>query len=87
MRRNDFVLKLMSIILFLAIASYIGLYIYDKANKTMETETLVRYTEEDSGIADGYIIRSETILTGGVSTVTLLARRAKANLQMRYPLR
>ena len=77
MRRNDFVLKLMSIILFLAIASYIGLYIYDKANKTMETATLVRYTEEDSGIADGYIIRSETILTGGVGTVTLLAREGE----------
>ena len=77
MRRNDFVIKLMSVVLFLAIAAYIGLYIFDKANKSFVTASVVRYTAEDSGSADGYIIRSETILAGGGSTVTLIAREGE----------
>ncbi|NLT13841.1 MAG: hypothetical protein GXY05_05815 [Clostridiales bacterium] len=77
MRRNDFVLKVMSAVLFLAIAAYIGLYIFDKANKSLVTAAAVRYTEEDSCSADGYIVRSETILPGGGGTITLLAREGE----------
>jgi hypothetical protein len=73
MLRSDFVIKLMSVVLFIAVAAYIGLYIFDKANKPLETTAAVRYTVEDSGSVEGYIIRNETVLTGGGSTVTLLA--------------
>jgi hypothetical protein len=77
MRRNDFVIKLMSVVLFVAVAAYIGLYIYDKANKNLITAPAVRYTAEDSGSAEGYIIRNETVLTGGGSTVTLMAEEGE----------
>ncbi len=73
MRRNDFVIKLMSVVLFVAIAAYIGFYIFDKANRTLVTAPAVRYTTEDSGSAEGYIVRSETILSGGGGAVTLIA--------------
>lgn len=73
MHRSDFVIKFMTVVLFFAIAAYIGIYIYDKADTSLVTTPVVRYTMEDSGSAEGYIIRSETVLDGGGSTVTLLA--------------
>ncbi len=73
MRRNDFVIKLMSIVLFIAVAAYVGLYVFDKANKTLVTAPAVRFTVEECGSAEGFIIRSETVLTGSGSAVTLIA--------------
>ena len=62
MKRSDFVMKLMSVILFLAVAAYIGLYFYQKANDPLKTQTAIRYTLEENGQAEGYVIRSETVL-------------------------
>ncbi len=73
MQRSDFVMKVMSAVLFLAIAAYIGLYIYNTANKKLVTTPAVRYTEMDAGHAEGYIIRSETLLEGAAGAMTLLA--------------
>jgi hypothetical protein len=73
LQRSDFVMKVMSAVLFLAIAAYIGLYIYNTANKKLVTTPAVRYTEMDAGYAEGYIIRSETLLGGADGAMTLLA--------------
>lgn len=72
MRRSDFIIKLMSAVLFLAIVAYIGIYIYKSANKPIVTVKAVKYTVEDSGSAEGYIVRDETVLTEGGSTATLM---------------
>jgi hypothetical protein len=72
-RRSDFVIKLMSVVLLVAIAVYIGLYIYNTAENPLKTTVAVRYTAEESGSADGYIVRTETVLTGGGSAITLMA--------------
>jgi hypothetical protein len=73
MLRSDFVMKLMSAVLFVAIAAYIGLYIVNAADKKLVTTPAVRYTVRDSGSTEGFIIRSETLLEGTAGTVTLLA--------------
>ncbi len=73
MLRSDFVMKLMSVVLFVAVAAYIGLYLYHSATNTFKTELVVRYTLEESGQAEGYIIRNETVLTGENGTFTLMA--------------
>ncbi len=73
MRRSDFVMKLMSVVLFIAIAAYIGLYIYQAADKPLKTTVAVRYTVEDTGGAEGYIIRTESVLSGDGNTATLMA--------------
>jgi hypothetical protein len=73
MLRSDFVIKLMSAVLFIAIAAYIGLYIFSAADKKLVTTPAVRYTIRESGNAEGYIVRSETLLEGAPGAVTLLA--------------
>ena len=59
MLRSDFVMKLMSAVLFVAIAAYIGLYIFNVADKPLKTAVAVSYIVEESGNTEGYIIRNE----------------------------
>ncbi len=73
MLRSDFVMKLMSVILFVAVAAYIGLYIYHSANDTLKTVPAVRYTIDESGVTEGYIVRNEVVLGGENGIVTLMA--------------
>lgn len=73
MLRSDFVMKLMSVVLLIAIAVYIGLYIFNVAGNPLKTTIAKRFTVEESCSAEGYIIRNETLLTGDVKAVTLLA--------------
>ncbi|SHI20109.1 hypothetical protein SAMN02745823_03339 [Sporobacter termitidis DSM 10068] len=73
MRRSDFLMKLMSVILLVGIVVYIAVYIYDKTENPLKTTVAVRYTAEESGDADGYIIRTEDVLDGDGATVTLMA--------------
>lgn len=72
MRRSDFVMKLMSVVLLVAIAVYIGLYIYNTAENPLKTTVAAKFTAQESGGADGYVVRDESVLTGGGSAVTLL---------------
>ena len=73
MLRSDFLMKLMSVVLFIAVAAYIGVYIYHSASNKLETEAAVCYTLEESGAAEGYIVRCETVLTGDDGIVSLVA--------------
>lgn len=72
MRRSDFLMKLMSVVLLVAITAYIGLYIYNTANNPLKTAFAGRYIVEDRGYAKGYIIRTESVLTSGNGVVSLL---------------
>ena len=73
MLRSDFVMKLMSVVLFIAVAAYIGLYIYHSAKNPLNTEPAVRYTVEESGNTEGYIVRNETVLPGEDGIVTRMS--------------
>lgn len=73
MLRSDFLMKLMSVVLFIAVVAYIGLYIFNAADKPLKTATAYSYTVEDSGSTEGYVVRSETVLQGETGTPTLMA--------------
>lgn len=70
-------MKLMSVVLLAAIAVYIGIYIYSSADNPLKTTMAVRYTAEESAAAEGYIVRTETVLTGEGGAVTLVASEAE----------
>ncbi|MDR3209921.1 MAG: hypothetical protein LBT36_04765, partial [Oscillospiraceae bacterium] len=64
MRRSDFFLKLISGALFLTLASYIGFSLYHTAKNPFLTTAALRYTVEELGAAEGYIVREETRIAG-----------------------
>ena len=77
MKRSDFVMKLMSVILFVAVAAYVGLYFYQKAHNPLKTEAAARYTLEETGETEGYIVRSETVLDDEDGIVALMAEEGE----------
>ncbi len=66
-------MKLMSVVLFIAIAAYIGLYIYKSSNQAYTTAPAMYRVVEDSAEARGYIVRNESILDGRDGALTLMA--------------
>ncbi|UOO37658.1 hypothetical protein IZU99_10520 [Oscillospiraceae bacterium CM] len=77
MQRTDFLMKVMTGILFIAIAAYIGLYIFNAVDKPLKTVVAVRSTLDESGRAEGYVVRSETVVTGGGSATLLVSEGEK----------
>ena len=69
MKRSDFFIRLITAVLFLAVASYIGVYIYNAVINTYVTTTAISFSIEETFPAHGYIVRSETILTDAGSAV------------------
>ena len=63
MKRTDFFMKLITAVLFLAVISYIGVYIYNAAINTYVTIPAVSFAIEDAFTAEGYIVRTEIVLT------------------------
>jgi multidrug efflux pump subunit AcrA (membrane-fusion protein) len=63
MKRSDFYIRIITVVLFLAVASYIGVYIYNAAINTYVTAPAVNYSVEETISGSGYIIRAETVLT------------------------
>jgi len=69
MKRSDFFIRLTTAILFLAVASYIGVYIYNAVIDPFETTVALGYSVEESFPAQGYIVRSETVITDSGNAV------------------
>jgi len=70
MKRSDFLIRLVSFVVFLAIAVYIGYAIIDAQLHPLSTVLAVRYTMEDAEETSGYIVREETPLAGARAVVT-----------------
>ena len=71
MRRGDLAIKLMSVVLFLAIAAYIGIYIYNNTgDRKMVTAVVQAYSQEETGRAEGYVVRREQLLPAGEGSAT-----------------
>ena len=62
MKRSDFFIRLTTGVLFLAVACYIGVYLYNALANPFETTPAVRYSIGETLPAQGYIIRTETVL-------------------------
>jgi len=73
MKRSDLYIKITTAVLFLAVASYIGVYIYNAVIDTFVTVSAIGYTLEETFSAQGYIVRSETVLSDmGATTLPIV---------------
>ena len=62
MKRSDFFIRLTTGALFLAVAFYVGFSLYDALVNTYETTRAISYSIEETLPAQGYIIRTETVI-------------------------
>ena len=62
MKRSDFYIKVITGVLFAAIAAYIGVYIYNSMINVFVTMPSVRYTVVEAAAAHGFAVRTETVL-------------------------
>jgi len=63
MKRSDFFIRLTTGVLFLAVASYIGISIYNAVTHTFVTIPAISYTIEETFTAEGFVVRDEMVLT------------------------
>jgi len=63
MKRSDLYIRLTTGVLFLAVASYIGVYLYNSIVNTYTTTTAFIYSIEETLEVHGFIVRTETVLT------------------------
>jgi len=69
MKRSDLFIRITTAVLFLAVASYIGVYIYNSAINTFVTADAISYIIEESYPAQGFIVRTETVIADDGDTV------------------
>ncbi|MDR2590481.1 MAG: hypothetical protein LBC71_05805, partial [Oscillospiraceae bacterium] len=62
MKRSDFYIRLTTGVLFLAVACYLGFYLYTAFANTYETTVAISYSVEETLATQGYIVRTETVL-------------------------
>jgi len=62
MKRSDFFIRLTTGVIFLAVACYAGVSLYNAFINTYTTTPAVSYAIEETLSADGYIIRTEIVL-------------------------
>jgi len=65
MRRSNLFIKLIAVVVFIAVASYIGFYAFNAMQNVFVTMPAVSYTIEETSPARGFVVRSETVLPGG----------------------
>ena len=69
MKRSDLYIRIITAVLFLAVASYIGVYIYNATISTFVTTAAVSFSVEETIPANGYIVRTETALEDAGATI------------------
>ena len=62
MKRSDFYIRILTAVLFLAVASYISVYVVGALRNTFVTMTAGSYTIEQTLPAEGFIVRTETVM-------------------------
>ena len=63
MKQSGIYIKLITVVLLLAVLTYIGVIIYNSIANAYETTTAVSYVIDDTAMAQGYLIRYETVMT------------------------
>jgi len=78
MKRSDFFIRLISGVLFLAVACYIGVYLYNAFVNPYTVTSAIRYSIEGSLSAEGFIVRTEMVLDDeGSSVIPVVAEGEK----------
>jgi len=62
MKRSDFFIRLTTGVIFLAVACYLGVSLYSSFVNAYDTTTAISYSIEETLSAQGYIVRTETVL-------------------------
>jgi hypothetical protein len=57
-------MKLVTAVLFIAVASYLGVYLFNALRNTFATMPAIPYTVEESFSAEGFVVRTETVMYG-----------------------
>lgn len=73
MKRSDFIIKLISGLLFAALVLYIGYYFYNSSKSSLKTVLASVYTVEDGIRVDGYFVKNEKLLSGDGGYIALTA--------------
>ena len=63
MKRTDRFIKLTTVVLFIAVVVYIGISLYNAFMSTFETTPAISYSVEETFPADGFIVRTERVLS------------------------
>jgi len=69
MKRSDFFIRLTTGVLFLAVACYIGVYLYNMFVNTYVTTRAIRYSIEETLPAQGFIVRTEVVIDAAGAAV------------------
>jgi len=78
MKRSDFFIRLTTGVLFLAVACYIGVYLYNALVNTYETTPAISYSIEETLPAQGFIVRTEAILSdAGITVLPIIGEGEK----------
>ena len=78
MKRSDFFIRLTTGVLFLAVACYIGVYLYNALANPYETTTAISYAVEETLPAQGFIVRTEIVLVdGGIAVLPIVGEGEK----------
>ena len=73
MKRSDLFIKLTALVLLIAVVSYVGVLIYNALMTTFITREAIGYTIEETIPLQGYIVRTEEVLTdAGVSVLPIV---------------
>lgn len=71
MRSGDAIIKIISVLVFIALLLYMGFALLDNVVNPLKTSTVSSVTIEDGIEVSGYIVRTETVLSGDESYVTV----------------
>ena len=77
MKKTDRTIKLVSLLLFLALAAYITVYIIGSLTDSTQTSPAVMTTVVDSGRSEGLIVRSETVVMSALPYLDLQVQEDK----------
>jgi len=78
MKRSDFFIRLTTGLLFLAVACYIGVYLYNALVNTYEIAAAISYSVEETLPAQGYIVRTEIVLVDdGIAVLPIVGEGEK----------
>jgi len=77
MKKTDRTTKIVSLLLFLALAAYIAVYIIGSLTDSTQTSPAVLTTVVDSGRSEGLIVRSETVVLSSLPYLDLQAQEDK----------
>lgn len=77
MQRTNFLMKVITAVVFVAVLIYIGYYIYEANANPFTTTIAVKDTIETSFQTSGYAVRDEHVVSGGGTGVAIVANEGE----------